>query len=103
MILLSGRQDLSRSRDIMDMEMEDTSATMLNVPPEIHFTKSIDMALVLTVICMTLSRSNSLYAVSHFVEGFSDIVNKAFAYKNLLSNRKYFARIFRLDNIECSL
>ena len=34
------------------------------------------MALVLTVICMTLSRSNSLYAVSHFVEGFSDIVNK---------------------------
>ena len=76
MILLSGqfRQDLSRSRDIMDMEMEDTSATMPNVLLEIHFTKSIDMALALT-----LSRSNSLYAVSHFVEGFSDIVNKAFA------------------------
>ena len=69
MILSSGQrcQDSSRSPDIMDMEMEDTSMTMPNVPQEIRFTKSIDMALVLMVICMTLSRSN-FFAVS-VVEG----------------------------------
>ena len=50
---------------------------------------------------MTLSRSNLLYDVLAF--RFSDIVNKAFAYKNLLSNRKYFARTFRLDKIEYRL
>ena len=85
----------------MDMEMEATSATMPSVLQEIRFTRSIDMGLVLTVICMTLSRSNLLYAVLVF--RFSDIVNKAFAYKNLLSNRKYFARTFRLDKIEYRL
>ena len=62
MILSSGQpcQDSSRSPDIMDMEMEDTSMTIPNGPQEIRFTKSIDMALVLMVICMTLSRSNFL-------------------------------------------
>ena len=61
MILSSGQpcQDSSRSPDIMDMEM-----TTPNVPQEIRFTKSIDMALVPMVICMTLSRSNFFYCVA---------------------------------------